>query len=513
MALFLKYRPQVFQDLVGQTSIVKTLQNAVKADTPAHAYLFCGSRGTGKTSMARIMAKALNCPNQKNGTPCNDCTICKEITEGNCVDVIEIDAASNRGINEIREIRDKVAFSPSVAKRKVYIIDEVHMLTKEAFNALLKTLEEPPAHAYFVLATTELHKVPETIISRCQTFLFQKFTLPQLVERLEKICKNESFKHDTESLDIIARKAEGGLRDAISLLEQIAAENNNDIQAQLVRESLGISSTETLEQFWEALQQKNANKGIEIIKTLSQQGSDFRTFGHDFLAFLREKMYTALQTKTDLQQVVQTIEAIEKALTQLKTSPIVELPLEIAVITLCHDTREEQRMAPPKETPTIRPKPIIEPTSLQEKKSTTNSIPKEVQESAGLNFKDTSTKETEAKNTTKEEPKQTANNEQLRADINLNAAVLKERMKQIATNADIPGLVRKSFTAAEPTIENNTAIFTISSEFHYEKLRQATVQTQIKKSLHDMFNQVIPIEFRLNKQVATKDDFKDFFAE
>jgi len=185
MSLFLKYRPQTFSDLVGQEAVRRTLQNALKSERPSHAYLFTGSRGTGKTSTARIFAKGLNCENLQDGDPCGTCRFCTGTADGSLIDVIEIDAASNRGIDEIRDLREKINFAPNVAKRKVYIIDEVHMMTKEAFNALLKTLEEPPDHAFFCLATTEIHKVPETIRSRCQTFSFQRFTLDQLSDRLK----------------------------------------------------------------------------------------------------------------------------------------------------------------------------------------------------------------------------------------------------------------------------------------------------------------------------------------
>jgi len=229
MSLFLKYRPQTFSDLVGQEAVRRTLQNALKAERPSHAYLFTGSRGTGKTSTARIFAKGLNCENLQDGDPCGVCRFCTGTADGTLIDVIEIDAASNRGIDEIRDLREKINFAPNVARRKVYIIDEVHMMTKEAFNALLKTLEEPPDHAFFCLATTEMHKVPETIRSRCQTFSFQRFTLTQLTDRLAYISEKESINAETEGLDIISRKAEGGLRDAISLLEQVAAETENQV--------------------------------------------------------------------------------------------------------------------------------------------------------------------------------------------------------------------------------------------------------------------------------------------
>jgi len=334
MALFLKYRPQNFADLVGQASVRKTLQNALEAEKPSHAYLFTGSRGTGKTSTARIFAKALNCENLNHGDPCMKCETCKQTADGTLVDVIEIDAASNRGIDEIRDLREKIQFAPSIGKRKIYIIDEVHMLTKEAFNALLKTLEEPPDHAYFCLATTEMNKIPETILSRCQVFIFQRFTEVQLVDRLKYICENEKFNFEEKALSLIAKKAEGGMRDAISLLEQVVAETGNNITEISVQESLGISSAETLENFYTALSSGNTEMGLDILKIISQNGQDLRSFGHDFLSFLREKMFESLDETQELSQILNMIEVIEKALFQLKTSPIMELPLEMAVVKL-----------------------------------------------------------------------------------------------------------------------------------------------------------------------------------
>ena len=222
MSLYLKYRPQNFSTLVGQEHAKKTIQSALKSQSLSHAYLFCGPRGTGKTSLARILAKGLNCTSPvAEIEPCNQCEICQSINAGKLVDLIEIDAASNRGIDEIRELREKIVFSPSQAKTKVYIIDEVHMLTKEAFNALLKTLEEPPSHAYFVLATTEAHKIPETIVSRCQQFSFSRIDVTDISRRLEEIAQNEGAKFEKNALDLIAKLSSGGLRDAIGLLEQM----------------------------------------------------------------------------------------------------------------------------------------------------------------------------------------------------------------------------------------------------------------------------------------------------
>ena len=228
-ALYRAFRPQTFEDVVGQKHVTKTLRNAIIRDKESHAYLFSGPRGTGKTSIAKIFAKALNCRFGAEGEPCNECDICMSITEGSANDVIEIDAASNNGVDEIRNIREKVKYAPSEAMYKVYIIDEVHMLTTGAFNALLKTLEEPPGHAIFILATTEPHKIPATIISRCQRFDFKAIELNEIVERLKYVAKSESLEYEADAIEYIARTSEGGMRDALSIMDQVIAYSNNAI--------------------------------------------------------------------------------------------------------------------------------------------------------------------------------------------------------------------------------------------------------------------------------------------
>jgi len=223
MNLYQKYRPSSFKGLVAQEHVKLTLQNALKKNMLTHAYLFCGPRGTGKTSTARLLAKAINCENldPKSFEPCNKCDVCTQINNGSLVDLIEIDAASNRGVDEIRDLRESVKFAPSQSKNKVYIIDEVHMLTKEAFNALLKTLEEPPKNVYFILATTELHKIPDTIVSRCQRFGFRRINIEDISNHLAYICKEEKVKADQKALDKVSLRSEGCMRDALSLLDQL----------------------------------------------------------------------------------------------------------------------------------------------------------------------------------------------------------------------------------------------------------------------------------------------------
>jgi len=286
--LYRKWRPQTLADVVGQEHVTHTLLNALKSDKVAHAYLFCGPRGTGKTSTGRILAKALNCSQGGAGEPCNACILCKEITGGHAMDVMEIDAASNRGIDEIRELRERVRFAPGTAKCKFYIIDEVHMLTEPAANALLKTLEEPPPHVRFVLATTEPHKVPVTILSRCQRFDFRRISQDATMKRLQVIDKGEGIKIDDASLKLIARSATGSLRDAINLLEQLTAYYGNDISLPQVQAMLGITGDVRARELVKHIVNNDIPAGLRTINGVTQDGVDLRQFARELVEYLRE---------------------------------------------------------------------------------------------------------------------------------------------------------------------------------------------------------------------------------
>lgn len=293
-ALYRAFRPQTFSQVVGQDHISKTLKNAILQNRVAHAYLFCGPRGTGKTSSAKILAKAVNCLDLKDGEPCNECTNCQAINSGNFLDVLEIDAASNRGIDEIRDIRDKVKFAPSQGKVKVYIIDEVHMLTSEAFNALLKTLEEPPGHVLFVLATTEVQKIPLTILSRCQRFDFRKISTGEIKEHLLDIVRQEGINIDDRALNTIARKAAGGMRDAISVLDQCIAFAGNNIESEHVEKVLGTLGEEQILKISEAIIQGDAGRVISLLNEYLQSGKDVKQITRDLVEFFRQVMLLKL---------------------------------------------------------------------------------------------------------------------------------------------------------------------------------------------------------------------------
>lgn len=308
-ALYRSYRPQDFKSVAGQRHVVTTLQNAIKLNKVAHAYLFSGPRGTGKTSMAKIMAKALNCVHGPTTEPCNECEICKGITKGTISDIVEIDAASNNGVDEIRDLRDKVKYLPSECRYKVYIIDEVHMLSQGAFNALLKTLEEPPSHVIFILATTEPHKIPATILSRCQRFDFQSLDKADIVERLQYVLNAENIKATPEAVDLIAESSEGGMRDALSLLDQSISYSTDDVISEddVLAVSGNISSQIILHMLKEALESNSA----EVLKSLGEiisDGKEIPRIINDVIIFLRDALLAKIGSSNSLKSSYKTEE-------------------------------------------------------------------------------------------------------------------------------------------------------------------------------------------------------------
>ena len=303
VALYRKFRPPVFEDVKGQDHIITTLKNQIRSDRVGHAYLFCGTRGTGKTSVAKILAKAVNCENPVDGSPCGECEMCREIAAGNSMNVIEIDAASNNGVDNVREIIDEVSYSPTKGKRKVYIIDEVHMLSAGAFNALLKTLEEPPSYVMFILATTEVHKIPITILSRCQRYDFHRITIDTIEGRLRQVVDAEGIQVEERALRYIAKTADGSMRDSLSLLDQCIAFNyGQELTYDKVLSVLGAVDTEVFQRLFSALYGQDINQALTLLSEVVIQGRELTQFVNDFVWYLRNLML--VQASDQMEDVV-----------------------------------------------------------------------------------------------------------------------------------------------------------------------------------------------------------------
>ena len=361
--------------VVGQEPITKTLANALTTGRVAHAYLFCGPRGTGKTSTGRILAKALNCLTNGKGEPCNSCEMCQAFNEGRALDLVEIDGASNRGIDEIRDLREKINFAPSSARYKVYIIDEVHMLTEPAFNALLKTLEEPPPHAIFILATTEVHKVPLTILSRCQRFDFRRLPQAAVVNKLKDICDHEGIKIAPQALALIAKAATGSLRDAENLLEQLVLYHGSDIGLEQARSELGISGDMRIHKLAEHILKKDVAGGLAVINSVVVDGVDLRQFTRGLVDYLRDVLLvksgagdsSALPADTikEIKQLISNVSLGELskvirlfAQVDFRADPQSTLPLELALVDSSLAAAEKPGKALPE-----KPADMVEPTA------------------------------------------------------------------------------------------------------------------------------------------------------
>lgn len=372
MSFYRKYRPQKFNDLIGQEHIVQTISNALKGGSFSHAYLFSGPKGSGKTTTARLLAKALNCQGREiTGEvyePCNKCVICKEITLGNNLDIIEIDAASNRGIDEIRYLRDKIKFAPSKAKYKVYIIDECHMLTKEAFNALLKTLEEPPEHAVFILATTEIHKIPATILSRTQSFEFKKASHEETLKLLKKIVKAENINIDDESLNLLSHLSYGAYRDALSMLDQVAAlgiDRRHRIKLEETQLVLGQTTESQVWEFAQKLTSGNREEALKIVDEIYRDGKDLENFVFQVVSIFRKvlllkegittyegsaqdkKMLEEMANVLELEEIIFIMEKLTEIINKVKTSILGQLPLEMAVFQIIQKSKIKNQNCTP----------------------------------------------------------------------------------------------------------------------------------------------------------------------
>lgn len=361
IALYRAWRPQSFQDMVGQQHIIRTLQNAIREQRLSHAYLFSGPRGTGKTTTAKILAKAVNCERGPGPEPCNECDACRRITAGAVMDVLEIDAASNRGVEEIRDLREKVKYAPTEVRQKVYIIDEVHMLTTEAFNALLKTLEEPPPHVMFILATTEPHRLPATVISRCQRFDFRRVSLEEQAARLKTICEQEGIDADDEAISYIAKLSDGGMRDAVSVLDQIASFTDGHVSYQQVLDMTGGIPSRQFAQLARTIIDNDVGSMLQAIEVLMQEGKSADKCMENLLYYFRDLLLIKMVPHADRltervldveefgemantfsrSQLFQIIDTLNHYQTEMKYAAQPQMLFEVALLKLFNIPKEE----------------------------------------------------------------------------------------------------------------------------------------------------------------------------
>ena len=510
LSLYRKYRPETFADLVGQDYVIQTLRNALKNERIAHAYLFAGPRGTGKTSTAKVFAKALNCEDNSSFEPCGVCNNCKKISSGQSMDVIEIDAASNRGIDEIRELREKVKFYPSEGTYKVYIIDEVHMLTKGAFNALLKTLEEPPENVIFILATTEPHKVISTILSRCQRFDFSLLSVSNIVKRLEDICENEEVQYEEDALNLIAHSSNGGMRDAISILDQAISFTNGDITADKLRDMLGKIEKGILSDYIKYVADNNTSEALELINNLIEKGKGVSRFVNDLIEHIRQlllirecginndlieyppsrlqllKGESEILDSSKLLRILDILTNIEK---DIKFSNQPRLTLEMGVVKMtspeADDSLQGLKTRVAELEYELRKNKNVRKTESVEKSYSKKLNDKKQTEEKAKNKKDEVTKKRESKN----EKKAKDNGIDFKEVENAWPVILKQvKNNDIKTNAYLKeGKVAK--------VEKNTIFIEFPKNKKFHKNGAAKNKKLIKKTISRVLSQNCELEF------------------
>jgi len=535
-----KWRPQTLSEVVGQEHVTKTLHHAVASGRIAHAYLFCGPRGTGKTSTGRILAKAANCLNPTDGEPCNDCEICRAVNAGSAPDIIEIDAASKTGVDDIRDLREKTNYAPNIARYKVYIIDEVHMISTAASNAFLKTLEEPPPHAIFILATTEIHKILPTILSRCQRFDFHRLSQSAVITKLETICNKEDITIEHEALKLIAKVTTGSLRDAENLLEQLAAYYGPNIDLDQVRRMLGLKDDLRTRELAKCVIDKDITAGLKVINSVSDDGIDLRQFNHDLITSLRELLLIksgseeivdisrddiqelkSLVADTSLNYLFNSIKLFSAA--DFRMDNYSPLPLELALIETVLSTQKVKQ--PINNEPAATTKPVeTEQQSYRKPARPLDTVAEKIpspEVSTGL--PESAAAGTETESAAPPEPQQESPEpvlkedlEDLQSDSPHDIDYIRSKWKEFVgalrgegSNGNLDAFLR---SACEPvTIENSTLTVGFYAKFHKDYIEDPKYKFLVEKKLREFFGQpykmhCIIVESRKAAKIEKKEE-------
>ncbi len=556
--LYRKYRPLNFDDVVGQQHVIKTIKNSIRDNKVAHAYLFSGSRGIGKTTIARILAKVINCKNPKDSNPCNECEICKSINQNKFLDMIEIDAATHTQVDKMRDIIDRINFTPSLGKYKVYIIDEIHMLSKGAFNALLKTLEEPPSHVVFILATTEIHKIPATIISRCQRFDFRRLKVAEITNCLTDIAKKEGVKVSKEALDFIAINANGGMRDSESLMGQILSVSGDEITLEDVQEILSVADISISIKMVNLILEKKYSEAIEYIDETMDSGYDIEQFAVSIIEFARKLLLIKISPEMEqhfssemteeqiselknlssvatLSQIIKIIREFIKAKEGVKSAIIPQLPLELAIAQITVEDGDEKSLTGDNKNDYNKKisepiKKITEQVSKSVKQSG-NFIKKGIEGGEGLirdaisNRNEEVEAETETKSTETEKIQEVKNEKEEKRenainDISLN--LVKDEWCDILEDVKLHNHSLTAFlkTCQPVAINGNEISISCEYSFHKDKLNKIENKTIIENVMKKILDIKVLVKFiaqeeaekmgyNLDKNMSSKSKKKD----